>query len=412
MKIGGYMKVKILRGTNQIGGCITEIISKEARIIIDFGEELTFLDSNNNMIEGLTFGDKKYDAVFITHNHADHIGLISSILKDIPIYVEKTSKEIFELLNDFTGIKETAKTIDIMDERQIVIKDIKVTPYIVDHSAYNSTMLLIECNGKRILHTGDFRGHGYKGKRLFNTLNKMGKIDAIITEGTSFSRNNEKYKTESELSIDATRIIKQFNQVFILQSSTNIDRITSMYKASKRANKVFIEDIFVANLTKLTKHSIPNPITFSDVYTYIPQNRYIKKDINFYKKYIEPFNNKNAVNLMLKHDYVMNVRTSMIKDLKKLKEKGLITNACIIYSMWGGYKEKEEFKKFLEEVKSLDIETVDLHTSGHADIDTIREVINYIKPNIVIPIHTINKMKAKELFKNSVILEDNEEREI
>jgi len=80
--------------------------------------------------------------------------------------------------------------------------------------------------------------------------------------------------------------------------------------------------------------------------------------------------------------------------------------------MWDGYRKKEEFKKFLNEVEKLGINIVYLHTSGHASINTIKEVVNILKPNIVIPIHTKNKMKAKEIFKNSVILNDNEGVEI
>ena len=34
------IKINIIKGTNQIGGCITEIQSDKARIIIDFGEDL------------------------------------------------------------------------------------------------------------------------------------------------------------------------------------------------------------------------------------------------------------------------------------------------------------------------------------------------------------------------------------
>ena len=36
LEIGEHMKIKILRGTNQIGGCITEITCNETKIIIDF----------------------------------------------------------------------------------------------------------------------------------------------------------------------------------------------------------------------------------------------------------------------------------------------------------------------------------------------------------------------------------------
>lgn len=91
------MKVRIIKGTNQIGGCITEVTSNNGtKIIIDFGEDL--VDDNekepkqNPNIDGLTFGTKKYDAVFITHSHSDHIGLINYILEDIPVYVELCPK--------------------------------------------------------------------------------------------------------------------------------------------------------------------------------------------------------------------------------------------------------------------------------------------------------------------------------
>lgn len=69
--------------------------------------------------------------------------------------------------------KVNRKTINLDEGKAIIIKDMKITPYIVDHSAYNSFMLLIEAEGKRILHTGDFRNHGYKGVLLENTLKKI-----------------------------------------------------------------------------------------------------------------------------------------------------------------------------------------------------------------------------------------------
>jgi ribonuclease J len=60
----------------------------------------------------------------------------------------------------------------------------------------------------------------------------------------------------------------------------------------------------------------------------------------------------------------------------------------------------------------MSIDIIDLHTSGHADINTIKEVADYLNPNIIIPIHTTDKFKVKELLKNSVVLEDQEEMEI
>lgn len=46
-------------------------------------------------------------------------------------------------------------------------------------------MFLIEADGKRIWHTGDYREHGYRGKNLFPTLEEYATdIDVLITEGT------------------------------------------------------------------------------------------------------------------------------------------------------------------------------------------------------------------------------------
>ena len=157
------MQIRILKGTNQIGGVFTEISSKNAKIIIDFGEDLDGVKKLEK-IEGLTMGNPLYDGVIITHNHQDHMGRINEILPEIPVYMSDLSRAIYETAFCFSKSfgKISKETINIEDQKSFFIKDIKITPFTVDHSAYNSFMLLIEAEGKRILHTGDFRNHGYK----------------------------------------------------------------------------------------------------------------------------------------------------------------------------------------------------------------------------------------------------------
>ncbi len=408
------MKVKIIKGTNQIGGCITEISSDKARIIIDFGEDLPDDEKEeqmeNPMIDGLTTGTKKYDAVFITHSHGDHIGLIHYILNDIPVYVEKESKKIYELLNKFTYQDIRCETKDMEFNQPIIIKDMKITLFIIDHSSYNSGMLLVESKKKKILHTGDYRKHGRKGKIFEKTLKKIGKVDLLITEGTTFGRENIKYKTEEELERISIELFKKYKQIFILQASTNIDRIVTFYKACKQTDKVLIEDIFTANITKILNHTIPTPEKFDDVYVWTAL-RYMKKNKEFKKEFIDSFKQYNISSVVFQN-FAMLVKISMLEDIKMLKEKGAITNACLVYSMWEGYLEKENFQKFVNGVKELGIDFEIIHTSGHADRETIKLVESITNPKIVIPIHTKNKKLAKEIFKNALILDDGEEIEI
>ena len=84
------MDIIVHRGTHQIGGCSTEIVTNQGRIFIDMGAELPDQDGNQKRnplsIDGVTQGNKNCDAVLFTHNHGDHIGEVSNILEDIPLY--------------------------------------------------------------------------------------------------------------------------------------------------------------------------------------------------------------------------------------------------------------------------------------------------------------------------------------
>ena len=75
-----------------------------------------------------------------------------------------------------------------------------ITPFSVDHCACDSYMFLIEADGKKILHTGDFRLHGFRGKAIPKILDKLiGQINALIIDGTTLSRTDAKPITERVL---------------------------------------------------------------------------------------------------------------------------------------------------------------------------------------------------------------------
>ncbi len=403
------MQVKIIKGTNQIGGVFTEISSKEAKILIDFGDDLDGIKRLEN-IEGLTTGKPIYNGVFITHNHQDHMGRIDEISDKVPVYMSDLSRKIYETVFCFSKNKGKIhrKTINLEEEKTITIRDMKITPFIADHSAYNSFMLLIESEGKRILHTGDFRNHGYKGVLLESTLKKIGKIDLLITEGTTLSRKQVKSKTEAELVNDIVEKTKDYDQVLMLMSTTNIDRVTTMQRVANRTGKTVIHDIVLSNVLQLVTQKIPNALNSKNVGVYLPGSVYIKKDKEEYKKYIEPFQERiNETGKLLHGKFIMNIRVSMLKDIERLKDK-VLNNCCVVYSMWEGYKKEEIYKKFLDRMKELNIDVFNLHVSGHADYTAFNQVIEIIKPNAVIPMHTENKEKIKDFTDKAVILEDME----
>ncbi len=256
------MQIKIHRGADQIGGCITEISTSTSKIIIDMGAELPNNDKEPQGVEihGLTQGEKNYNAVFFTHYHGDHIGLYKTILPEIPLYMGKAAKEIFEKLTkrvDVNCLSLVQKFNTFEVGKKILIGDISITPFLVDHSAYDAYMFLIKADNKTLLHTGDFREHGLRGSKLIAMLEKfVGQVDVLITEGTMLSRDDKHIKSEFEIMHTAKELIKNSNKkyVFVLCSSTNIDRIACFNKANPIGRSFLCDEYQSEVLDVVTKY--------------------------------------------------------------------------------------------------------------------------------------------------------------
>ncbi len=399
------MQIKINRGTNQIGGCITEIeSSKGTKIIIDIGSNLPDSEGRKKPeieLEGLTKGIPSYKSIFITHYHGDHIGLYNKVLPNIPIYIGEVSKEIYNIVQtrlskanlvereDLERISKF-KTFNIKDK--IIIDDIKIIPIAVDHSAFDSYMFLIEADRKKVLHTGDFRTHGQRGRKVLEAIKKyVGKVDCLICEGTTLTRDKSKVLTKFELQKEAEKIFNENKYNFVLCSSTNIDRIAAIHKATLKNHKMFICDDYQCVLLEYI-----NTISRSNLYKFNDTNNIKGTKVYRYAP--------NMLEKMEKYGFVMLVRSNA-KFAKFLK---MFENNAFIYSEWKGYLTgtNEEYKRIQDFVPK---DNIYLHTSGHATPEAIKEVINITNPKYVIPIHTEDKEKIKELTDKALILEDGEE---
>lgn len=372
------MKIEIHRGQNQVGGNIVEIATQTTRILLDVGQELEEDTPQRPAIEGL-FEDAAFDAVFITHYHLDHLGLAYDIDRRIPLYIGERSFRIVETMDRRMGRRSVDPAGFLENRKQISIGDITVTPFLCDHSAFDSYMLLCEADGERVLYTGDFRANGRKTfDRLLTYL--PDKVDKLICEGTTLSRPDFVPATERELEEQAVALFRGTSgPVFVLQATTNIDRIVTMYRAAKRSGRVFLQGLPMAAVTSAIGESIPNP-TFSDVFVY-------KTAYEPYEE-LAQYHNRMGKARMENTPFVMCVRSSMLSYLKRLSETVDFTGGVLVYSMWSGYREKLQMQMFLDGCTALGIRIETLHTTGHADAATIRRLIEHTHPDEVLPIHT------------------------
>lgn len=387
------MKIIIHRGTHQIGGVATEIRTASTRIVIDMGDELS-MDPNYQPqplnITGVADEEGNCDAVFFTHNHGDHIGQLANIRNDIPLYMGSFSKEVL-----LATIRDASQeTIDQIKEantftpgEKISIGDMGVTPFSIDHSACDSYMFLVEADGKRILHTGDFRLHGFRGKAITKILERLiGKVDALIVEGTTLSRSNFSPMSEAELQEKVRDYMDKYKYVFVFCASTNLERICALSKAVPKG-KYFVCDEHQYRLLDLMEDNWGH---YSPLYRNIKKTRY----------------GSNLLPKLQEKGFLMMVRDNW--RFRQIIPQFDNTQSIMLYSMWEGYRTNpgSTIPEFLFLAGTWET----LHTSGHASLDDIRLIVEKTEPTIVIPIHSENPDKLKILCpdKNVVILTDGE----
>jgi ribonuclease J len=110
---------------------------------------------------------------------------------------------------------------------------------------------------------------------------------------------------------------------------------------------------------------------------------------------------------------VILVRPSVKYDLERYLHK--YTDGCFIYSMWGGYKSHPgKTKDFLDFITDKGMPIKDIHTSGHADLTGLKRMVEAVMPKHIVPIHTFEGDRYKELFEgyDIVRLEDKQERNV
>ena len=290
----------------------------------------------------------------------------------------------------------------------------------VDHSSPEAYAFLIEADNKKVLYSGDFRATGRK-KILFDimlTKKELKEVDVLIMEGTMINRSNGEFPDEQSVEDKIYQTITSNNLVtFFIGSSQNIDSLVSAYRASQKAGKIFVVDVYTAWILeklKIVSNGVPN-ISWDNVRVVKSYGQSYFKSINNNQEYFENFlkkvfNPNNFLDIKVIKEtpskYFLKVSFWYIEDF--IKSIG-VKEANIIYSQWIGYMEEKHSNfdtvnlyKRLKENNNF----VYAHTSGHADVEALQKFTDALRPKSIIPIHTEYKADYAKYFKNVIMLED------
>ncbi|MFH1620279.1 MAG: MBL fold metallo-hydrolase [bacterium] len=417
-------RYRIHGGADEIGGNFIEVEYGGKKIFLDMGMPLSLPEDGPfssreigrrgtaELVEagylpdlpGLYSGrDKNILGILLSHPHKDHFGFIKRASPKIPIFMGEKTRTILEatakFIKDYPTFSENI-IYPVKDREIFRLGPFEITPYAVDHSAFDSYAFLIKAGGKSLFYSGDLRAHGRKAF-LFDQLMRdlPHNIDHFLLEGTMMSRPREKTVKEMELVADFTRQMRRASGLVLVNTSAhNVDRLETIYYSAMASGRVLVMDNYSAYIYKAFGHEfLPGNDSRVRVFFPVRQCIAIKKERSFASK-LDPFENLRIFAdeiAAAPGKFVMLFRESMVRDfgnqggryipLKALK------GARHVYSMWDGYWEKMvQVHDFLSKNK---IKNTPIHCSGHAYKKDLKRLLAAAQPKFAIPIHTENKRR-------------------
>ena len=398
------MRVLIHRGSHEIGGNCVEVESGGARILLDLGRPLDAGPDEQvplPPISGLDGNDPSLLGIVISHPHQDHYGLASGISEKVPIFIGEAASNILRQAAFFGigGLTGTSAGL-LRDRVPFELGPFRITPFLVDHSAFDSYSLLVEAGGRRLFYTGDFRATGAKAA-LFRRLlrDPPAPIDVLLMEGTHVRADvgpDGGCKTELQVAdAMASAIAASAGMVLVSYSGQNIDRLVSVFKAARRSHRELVVDLYTALIARATGNRKIPQAGFDGLRVFVPQHHrvLIKKQGAFHLvdeiKACRIFEQEVAARAS---ELVVTFRKSMEATLAKYPDA--LRQATAVWSQWPGYLDLPSGASTRDFCQRYDIPITIHHTSGHAGITDLQRLAKALKPGRVVPIHT----SAPEMF--------------
>jgi ribonuclease J len=412
------MKACIHRGTQQIGGTCVELESQDVRIVLDIGLPLeagcAYDDPTSlSAVSGFSQADPSLLGVVISHPHLDHYGLAHHLPSGTRFLIGQAAQRMLAAADPFSpaGV-HLEPCIFLEDRKRIDLGPFTITPYLMDHSAYDAYAVLIQADGRALFYTGDLRAHGRKGK-LFDKLLRLGpeRVDVLLMEGTTIGRTGaaKGFETEEQLEVRLAAVFKRTAGMALAWcSGQNIDRLVTVFKAARRAGRGLIIDMYTAEMLRATGNPHLPQAEWEGVRVFLPSNQ--KRRITAAEVFhvAERYKSRRSYPETLAAAAprsVMIFRPSMADDLDRAH---CLSGARMVYSMWTGYLRDPRTQRVLDWLRERDIALEECHTSGHAAVADLQRLRRHFAAASVVPIHTQHADQFEELFGNVQLRKDGE----
>lgn len=446
------VKLTFYGGVNEIGGNKILLEDKKTRILLDFGQSFTFGNEyftgwltprainglgdyfafnllprisglySQEMLSNtdLPYAEPKIDAVFLSHAHFDHVTHIQFLDPKIPIYLGFGTKLFMESMEETTNFCNYGehRCNKFRTGDKIKIGNVTVEPIHVDHSIPAAYGFIIHTSEGPVVYTGDLRRHGPRKDLTEDFIEKAKSVKpiALICEGTRMAtKENRQNISEPQVKKESNKIVGSTDKaVFTMRASRDIDRFNSFFQvAKKNKRKLVITPKTAHLLTKLLddEHlNLPDPLKDPNILVYYKR----KKTGSFDEKDYYPWERK-FLDKIATHEYISKNQKKLIMDLDFTQFAELIDikpkpGSQFIHSMSEPFSEEDIEDQVMHNwIDHFKLHFHQLHASGHMNKEELVEMVQYIEPNQVFPVHTENQQLFKSYCSNVHLIEQGKE---
>jgi ribonuclease J len=376
-----------LGGSEQFGVNLNVYAAQGRMIAIDcgigFADErfpgIDILLPDPQMIEEFS---AQLDGLIITHAHEDHIGAVAYLWPRLkcPIYALPFTLEVLKRKLEEQGVKNVPVHVVHAGE-SLSLGAMNLTFLPVAHSIPDAMAVLIEAEGVKALHSGDWNldpAPVVGAKTEASVFQALGGVDVYIGDSTNAGVPG-RAGSESEIGDGLyAEFAKADGRVFVTTFSSNIGRLMSVMSAARKADRQVA--VIGRSMHRMIGAAIacgylgdfPDLISEEDM-GYVPDNKLVVMCTGSQGE------GRAALSKIARGDHpVINTKRgdTVIFSARTIPGNDLAINVVKNNLVAGGVK-----------VVTPSNTKNKIHVSGHPCQDEILDMWSWVKPRVVIPVH-------------------------
>ncbi|KKP98974.1 MAG: RNA-metabolising metallo-beta-lactamase [Parcubacteria group bacterium GW2011_GWD2_38_12] len=386
------LKIVPLGGFGEVGRNMMVLEYKDDIIIVDVGlrfreEDMPGVDFIIPNISYLKGKEKNIRGIFITHGHFDHIGAIPYLIEKLgnpPIFATPLSRGIIlKRQEEFPNLlKLEIHPIDKSKIEPISLGHFTVEAYHINHNIPDAIGLAIHTPVGTVIHTCDFKfdftpvGDYPTDLNVFSKFGEKG-ILALLSDSTGVEQAGS--------TLSESVIMKNLDEVF--QNTQGRLIVSTFSSLLSRVQQIIMLAEAHGRKVAIEGYSMKSNVEIARELGYLKIQKGTIIDI----KDIDEYPHNKAVIICTGAQGESSAALMRIVN-REHRFVRLHKNDTVVFSssVVPGNERTVQFLKDLiarQGAKIFHYKMMDIHASGHAQVEDLKMMISLIKPRYFVPIH-------------------------